>query len=217
MPLDTNLFKLILRGEVHGQRTENSFHFRAALDSPSTNIQEDCEILALDFASELLPLFQAFASDDWKAKTIRTVTLNPAGLGLTEIAIQNGTGFQQGDGLPSFCAGLLSLRTGFGGRSRHGRLYVPGVAEDAQEESRLVGANLTQLRDIGGMLIGRYGVGGSSTRFRYGVYSPKLGDTPNAGPPPSIEHSISGFTQVTQIVARNEIATMRKRALHHGE
>lgn len=164
----------------------------------------------------VIPAVKLFACDDWHVKTVVCHTMIPRHAVLLEERIATGEGAQGDDSLPSFCAGLLSLRTGVGGRSAHGRIYIPGVAESASSESRIEGANLSQLSDIGLVLLGRYGPLGTNDRVRFGVYSRKLGDTRELGPPPFIEHHYNGFFGVNSIVARPEVATVMKRKLHRG-
>jgi len=48
-----------------------------------------------------------------------------------------GAGGTEGDGLPSQCCGLISLRTGLASRSRRGRMYVPFPGESANNPNGL--------------------------------------------------------------------------------
>lgn len=123
---------------------------------------------------------------------------------------------QTGNSLPSFCAGLLSLRTGLTGRSRVGRIYVPGVAEDLSDNSRLEGAYTSVLQTLGSTLLTRYGPSGSFAHCRIGVFSRKLGVVRNPLPTPTLSYNLNGWTQITAFIARNEIATQRKRKLARG-
>lgn len=219
LPVGGVLVQLNIFGEIHGQRTQNSFHFRSretAGEIWDTTLSE-CQSLLSDFRGVVLPAIQSFANQDWVARSIILITMVPRHEILLETRISNGNGIQGNDSLPSFCAGLLSLRTGRGGRSGHGRVYLAGVAEDTSSSSRISGENLTQLANVGVVLYGRYGPLGTNDKFEYGIYSRKIGDTREPGPPPYIVHSTDGFIPVVEVVPRVEIATMKKRQLHHGE
>lgn len=210
------LYHLSMFGELHGQTTQNVFHFQTRASSIGSSYAFEATQLINDFETNVLPKVKAFCCDDWAVKTLLVTTLIPKSVVLVEKRIATGAGVQSDDSLPSFCAGLLSLRTGVGGRSGHGRLYIPGVPENLSSASRTEGSLLTILSDIGAVLLNRYSNSGGFSYARYGVYSRKLGVTRSAGPPPTLNFSHAGFFPVTEIIARPEIATMRKRKLSHG-
>lgn len=210
------LYHLSLFGEIHGQTTQNVFHFQTRSSSIGATHAFEATQLLTDFNTNVVPKIKAFCCDDWAIKTILVTTLIPKSTVLTEMRIATGAGLQPDDSLPSFCAGLLSLRTGVGGRSAHGRIYIPGVPEGLSSQSRTEGSLLTLLSDIGTVLLTRYGPTGGFAYARYGVFSRKLGVTRSAGPPPTLTFNHVGFFPVTEIIARPEIATMRKRKLSHG-
>jgi len=185
--------------------------------STITTYSAEAQSIANDFLLGVLPLIQQWASDDWHVKSVLIVTLIPSPGVLIENRLAGGEGFQGGDSLPSFCAGLLSFRTGISGRSAHGRLYLPGVPEDLVSESRLEGVSLGQLQAIGTQLVTRYGVAGTFANARYGVFSRRLGVTRDPGPPPRLVYSTAGFFTVNSSIARPEVATIRKRKLARGQ
>lgn len=213
----TGLYRAIVIGKIHEQLTQTAFHFRALTTSPHSSHAAEASAITSDINTFIIPKMQAFASDDWTALSILTVSLIPRPGVLTELRLGNATGFQPDESLPSFCAGLLSLRTGIAGRSAHGRIYVPGVPENALDASKLTGTALGLLSDIGAALIARFGNTGSSNFARFSVFSRKLGVTRNPGPPATYSYSLNGAMTVTSIIARPEIATMRKRKLQIGQ
>lgn len=210
------LYRLLLIGELHGQLTQTAFHFITSENSGYTSYRLELQDLQARFIQDILPKVQAFCSQEWAAKTVVGVTLVPKSESLIETRIPNGTGFQPDDSLPSFNAGLLSFRTGFGGRSRIGRIYLPGVAEGLSKQSRLEGSYLTLLAAVGTALTGTFGNNGAYPWNRFGVFSRKLGATRVLSPFPSLTYNSGGFTIVTNTVARPEIATMRRRKLARG-
>lgn len=218
MPLNPlGLYRLKLIGEIHGQTTETAFHFITRSTSTITTYAAEAQAIVNDFLASVLPAIRIWASDDWHVKSVLIVTLIPSPGVLIENRLAGGEGFQGGDSLPSFCAGLLSLRTGISGRSAHGRLYLPGVPEDLSSDSRLSGVSLGQLQDIGTALTTRYGTAGTFVNARFGVFSRRIGVTRNPGPPPRLIYNHNGFFTVSSIVARPEIATVRKRKIAQGQ
>jgi hypothetical protein len=217
MPLTPRgLYRIKLIGELHGQLTETAFHFVTSEVSAFDRYDLELNALMEAFIQSILPLWQGFCSQEWAAKTVTGITLIPAQEVFIEKGIVNGGGSQPDDSLPSFCAALLSLRTGKGGRSRIGRLYVPGVAEGLSSQSRLEGNYLGLLRNLGAALTSTFGNNGSYPWNRYGVFSRKLGVTRHLLPTPHLDYSAAGFQIVTTTVPRPEVATMRRRKLARG-
>lgn len=210
------LYRLTLVGELHGQATQTAFHFSDSDNQPNPTYQVALNHLMSDFLTIALPKIRLFACQEWAAKTLLGVTLIPKAEVFIETRIASGTGTQTDNSLPSFCAGLLSLRTGRGGRRRIGRLYFPGVAENLSSNSRLEGNYLGLLSDIGATLVSRYGVNGTYPYCRYGVFSRALGVTRVLSPVPTLNYSLAGFTKIDSTVARPEVATMRRRKLARG-
>lgn len=213
------LVEVLLVGELHSQTTNNYFHLskRSTQGEGFGSDFEECQLLMSDFRSFILPTIRALASQEWVARRIILTTMIPRHTILMEEPIANGEGFQAGDSLPSHVAGLLSLRTGRGGRSAHGRLYFAGIAEDTSSGSRLESSSLGQLAAIGDTLVSRYGPSGTNDKFEYGVYSRKLGDTDEDGPPPFKLHHMVGFIPIISTVPRVELKSMRRRMLHRGQ
>jgi hypothetical protein len=218
MPLSPlGLYRVTLIGELHGQATQTAFHFMTnSSGNVNNNYSTELTDLVADFIANVVPKIQLFANQEWAGKTVLGITLIPKATVFIESRLANGTGTQPDQCLPSFCAGLLSLRTGAGGRSRIGRLYIPGVAEGLSSASKLEGSYLSLLSGIGAALLQRYGPSGGFPYVRYGVFSRKLGVTRNFGPPPTLSYSAAGFMMINSIIARPEIATQRRRKLARG-
>jgi hypothetical protein len=217
MPLSPRqLYRIKVIGELHGQYTQNEFWIRGADASPASTVAVEIGAINNHFRDNVIPLIKNFASQEWAAKTMLTVQMS-ANPGVFIDNVLTGGGIQLEHSLPSYCAGLLSLRTGLTGRSRVGRIYVPGVAEDRSSSSRLEGDYLAILQSLGSALLGFYGPSGSHAYGRIGVFSRKLGVTRMPGAPPWLQYSTAGWTQITAFIARNEVATIRKRKLARGQ
>jgi hypothetical protein len=220
MPADfpiQNLFRVDMLGELHGQLTQNSFHYSMYGDMLANSPHVQGASLLQDFITGALPVIRQVASQQWAVKLVYCHSMIPKGLVLYEEAIPEGGGFQPDDSLPSHDSYLLRLRTGYGGRSRNGSLHLAGIPEGSSSNSRIEGSLLTDLRGVGDFLLARYGVGGSSDGFLWGLYSRKLGDVRTTIPVVSIDHSLTGFYPITSVVASNEVSTILKRKLHRGE
>lgn len=210
------LYRLKLVGELHGQLTETAFHFKGADSNSYTSYLAEMQALHDDFTSNIITPYKTFCNQEWKAKSLLTIQLLPTP-GILLESILTGGGVQVGNSLPSFCAGLLSLRTGFTGRSYHGRIYIPGVSEDLSSLGKLEGNYLSLLQSLGATLLTRYGPSGAANSARLGVFSRKLGVTRVTLPIPHLTYSLSGWNQLSTVVARAEIATQRKRKLARGQ
>lgn len=203
-------------GELHGQLTVTRFWIRGGDSSPASTVAAEIAGIRLGMFNTILPAYKSFLSSAWHGNHMLTMNLTTSPRTMIDEVIAV-SGDQDAAALPSFCAGLLSLRTGFAGRSRSGRLYLPGIAADHSELSKLTGGAFGLLQAFGNALISTFGPSGSVTYGRLGVFSRKLGVTRNIGPPPSLTYSIAGWTQATQAIARPDIATQRKRKLGIGQ
>lgn len=197
--------------------TNTVLHFIGGRNANINSHANELSAICNEVANYVVPAMQGFCSDDWSAKTVLGVSLIPRPGVLVEVRIASGSGAQPDDSLPSFCAGLLSIRTGVGGRSGHGRLYIPAPTEDLCSASRLEGNYLTILANIGAVLNTRFGPTGLSNLAYFGIFSRKLGVTRNAGPPATLSYSMAGFMKMTTWIARPELVTQRKRMLARGQ
>jgi hypothetical protein len=211
------LYHLTLVGEQDGQITQNGFYFQGRDGNPNDTNLEDAEHLAGDFQEWILPLIKAIASDEWHLKGLVVTTLIPRLGPLVEVGILNEGGIQGNGSLPSYSAGVLSLRTGFSGRSNRGRLYFAGVPKGDCLNSRVGNDYITGLQAVGNGLLERYGPFGTNTRLLYGLYRRRIGDIRHSEVSPVfIEQTQVGFAPITQTIARRELYTMRKRLLGKG-
>lgn len=218
MPLNPlGLYRIIVNGEIHGQLTQNLFHFKTHTGSTHTTYNVELQAIMTDFRNLVLPKIQLYASDDWVIKSVLGVTLIPRPGFLVEDRTPGLTGAQGDDALPSHNAGLLVFRSGVGGRSGHGRVYIPGPSALLCPNSRHSDSYLALLADIGSTLLGRFGATGSASIARFGIFSRKLGVTRNLGPPVTLSYNMAGFFTASSFIPRSEVATMRKRKLFRGQ
>lgn len=129
---------------------------------------------------------------------------------ILEHVYSTGSGDQPDESLPSYCAAILSLRTGLGGKSNRGRLYIAGVSEGDTSAGQLDVAAFAGLQDIGDKLIALFGPTGGSTFFRYVIWSKKLGTGGGSFLLPT------GIRPITQVLPRDILGTQRHRLIGVG-
>lgn len=209
-PQHTVLWRLDLLYTIVGVQCQNSFYFYNKDIVDDNLLSTWVQLLAEDFQLNPYPTIKAFQNTTVHYSSIKVLQLIPQPGHFHEIQISVGTGDQANDCLPSHDAAVLSLYTPLAGRSRRGRLYIGGVAEDLVIANTLENAYFEQLQDIGRNLLQFYGVGGANTRFQYCLYSKKLGDNVLKQP------TFNGVQDIHLIIGRKTIATQRHRKQGHG-
>lgn len=210
------MYHLTLVSELHGNQVQNGYYFVPASAHSSPDIPTELFTIVERFNARVMPAIQAFSCDDLHFIALICATMIPRYGPIYERPFETGEGAIPNESLPSYCAGVLSLRTGFGGRSHRGRSYYSGVGTLDSERSRLTASGFTRLQGIGDALLGGFAASVADNEFHYGVYSKKLGDV--APPPPQAGKlmTLAGFQPITQTIARHEIYTQRHRLSGHG-
>lgn len=216
MALDWALYHLRLVGRLHGQYTQTGYWFMAANQSEDYDHRANCDYIIERFNARVMPYIKEWGNQQWALIGLVCATMYPRFGPIVERAFEVGGGNQIGECLPSFVCGVLSLRTGLGGRSHIGRTYYPAISEGDSAESELTATQRSRLQGIGDALLGGFGAPPTDSEFYYGVYSHKLGD--QALPPPAVGKYITpaGFQPIIQTIARRFVFTNRKRLIGHG-
>lgn len=79
------------------------------------------------------------------------------------------------EGAPPTSAIVISLRTGFYGRSARGRMYIGGYPVNFLTNGKLNAGALANINARWGIFHDKYGVGGSNGNWEMGVYSRVVG------------------------------------------
>lgn len=206
------LWKLILNHTIHGQICQNGFYFvnRGIVNDDEATLASHANALRASFETRMLTDFLIFWNNQVSVNSIHVSTIVPHLGPVHETIYETFTGFQTDEALPSYCSAVLSLRSGLGGKSRRGRLYIGGLSENDTNTGRLGPDSFAQLVVIGNKLIANYGATGSDTLFRFVIYSRLLGPSRvNGGP-------IVGVTPVTHCNARLILGTQRHRLIGVG-
>lgn len=206
------LYRLVMTMNLHGQICQNGFYFtnRGTIDTTATPLSSHTNALIASFMLRIYDDIKLLTNNQLQFRAFHSACLLPEHGPISEEIILSGTGSNEDESLPSYCAAVLSLRSGFGGKSYHGRLYFPGISEGDHTDSKLSAIAYSKLASIGDKLIANYGPTGSDSLFRYIIYSRKLGfDQDN-------RYTYLGIIPVVQCVPRLELGTQRHRKLGHG-
>lgn len=225
-------YRLTVRMTWLGQQFINTYAFNAIAETAVTNA--DATALAVD------------AKDAFRAINIPTVTYSSwrltqlRGTGVTpvqgECRTEGGQAFEglyttntagtgsSGDALPPQCALVITLNTGFIGRRRRGRLYVPGFAETDQAAGTFTGTLITAATTAWNVFFNKYaGATPTSPLWRLGVWSYRIATGCVPGPPPNFGHVqvdppnlADAFRPCTAYALRSTVYTQRRRVIGVG-
>jgi len=216
MALTGTIYHLTLVGELLGNRTQNGFYFTDKATSLQEETNQSLVKLMNDFNEWVAPSWALFSSSAWHGLGLIGQVMNVEPRWMIEAGYENLSGGQDAECLPASLAAVISLDCGVSGRSHRGRVYLPGIAKSFATGDYLNGGALAQLRVAANGLAGRFALTGTSLDHVYCVYSRKLGDVRNPGPPASITHTTEGLSLVEVLHARNLICSMRRRRPDHG-
>lgn len=213
---DFALYHLRLVGVLHGVLTQNGFWFMPSSIAADYDHFANCNKIVERFNARIMPYIKEWGNQQWVFQGLVCATMFPRFGPIVERGYETSQGNQVGESLPSFVAGVLSLRTGLGGRSHLGRTYFPACSEGDSVNSQLTAGARTRLQSIGDALLTGFSATSTDNEFYFGVYSHKLGDQPL--PPPAVGKYITpaGFQPINQTIARRYLGTCRKRKIGHG-
>jgi hypothetical protein len=128
------------------------------------------------------------------------------------------------DALPSKDCIVATLRTAQRGRSRRGRVYTGGLPEDAQTNGLVNAGVVTTVQTAWDAFRAIYGAGGSSTLWRWVVFSRVIASGCVADP--SVRHhplthirdgdQLGASAEITSVVVRSLVYSQRSRTVGHG-
>src|SRR5215475_4801979 len=210
------LSRLTMTYVYKGVNCLNSFWVRSKETDPLTTFQQVTDRIITDWEVGVLGRMQQLTTTDCQYIGAVATMLNPLGTAQTVRTLINTFGQNAGDGLPPHDAAVLSLYTGYPGRRVHGRLYLGGIPESAQNGGTLTDSYQTSIKNFGDWLIGQFGEGGSSPYFWWGVYSRANGRIRQPGPPPFYTYDPLALIPWKKHVVNARIGTCRHRKLGRG-
>jgi len=199
-----------LLGRIHGQQTVNVMHFatNTQINDPA---QRDALILALLIAvldcvgQQLLPA----VTSDWSCEGAEGIPIAPTPGDPVFKAADPGTVGTLSASSTSFIASLVEIRTGLGGRTHRGRVFLPPAGEAGTNNSLLIQSVMDELINFVACIAGKFMGAGATEPWRIGVLSRKL----LAGSPANFD---TAFTEATSLVPQQRAAIMGSRKLNRG-
>jgi hypothetical protein len=202
-------YQVRIVGVMEGQQTNNILYFG------SVNGDTDVEVhlilvLAACFVTHLIPVM----SSVWTLQELRWKRVYPT-LGTENITVPPGTlvGGAAATALPSFCSAVVSIRTALGGRSKRGRMYIPGIPESATIVSAFDTGNafwtafVAFLACIATNFV-QTGPPGANA-WQQEIYSRKIGGS-------TFPLGLSGFESVKTLKPVQQLGTTRSRKVGVG-
>lgn len=162
---------LTLVQQLHAQTIQNGYYFSNRAEYESANLANDMVTLVDAFVQLVLPSIKALQSQELVHRSIVATSIVPREGPIAERILETSQGTQVEQSLPSYCAAILTLRTGFGGKSNRGRSFYAGICEGLSASSRLDASSLTQLQSIGNQFISYFGNTQVLSPFRYMIFS----------------------------------------------
>lgn len=208
------LFFISLNYELHGQLCQNGYYLLENV-AHSHNPDPSIQLVALvnQFKNTVYEAIRFFQNQECHYRSITGVTIDPHNGPIAELILETAEGVQQNESLPTYCAAVLSLRTGLGGRSHIGRSYYAGVSEEDSANSKLTPDSLSRLQGIGNELLLRFGTSDSGRFWTYGVWSWKRAMIDGSRNNPNIDLA---FTPIVQCLPRIILGTQKHRQIGHG-
>lgn len=204
------LVHLTLVQQLHAQTIQNGWYFTNRDTYQDSNLAGDMGTLISHFNLFVMPHIKGLQSQEVVHRSLIASALIPADGPIVETILETSQGDQASASLPSYCSAILTLRSGFGGKSNRGRTYVAGISEGFQSASRLDGDTLTRLQNLGNQLLSSFGLAAGINPFVYVIYSRKLG-VDGSG-----TWTKNGIRVVRQTIARSVMGTTRHRKIGIG-
>lgn len=199
---DNAIVRVVVRYSFDAQLVENVWTLR------TRNAGIPDNEIALSVRNEIVRRFLPRQADDLTCDIISVQEIFPVPTDPYELAVAE-SGAQEGDPLPTAMAVIMALKTGFGGRRNRGRKYLSAIPETDVEASRLSAARLADWQAAADLVMAFFAPGNALSNLDLGVLH-----RVNAGAP--VPLSADSFVQVTSVIIRGVLGTMRSRIPGHG-
>lgn len=210
-PPYNSIARVRIHGVHHAGITNNVLHFGTeTVGYDAGTIMAQLGQLATAVVDCVRTTLLPALGSDWKLDKVTAQALHPVLTDPAEVVGLNTDVGALANTNVSFTSQLVSLRTGLGGRSKRGRMFLPPAPEGGVTESTLTDAQMILLVAFVTCIAGKFLAGGSDPNgWRLCVLSRKL-LAANAN-----NYNL-GVTEVTNMTARKELASMRTRKLGRG-
>ncbi len=206
-----DIYQVVLNWQLEGQQCKNVLHFLCASGGGDPDVTEHLILVLLACITDsLLPGL----SNSLTLTNITYKQVSPI-LGEEHIAtpVTPAVGGNITTALPTFCSAVISIRTGQGGRSKRGRMYIPGLVAATDNQDFMDPADDLWLALIAfALCLLEHFLPGDpvgSNSWSLGVYSRKIGGA-------AFPYALSGFQGGTTFTPERAIATTRSRKFGRG-
>jgi hypothetical protein len=204
------LFKLTLVQNLHGQTLQNGYYFSNKDEMDSNAIQGSLVTLVDTFKNNVLSYIKAFTSQELVYRSIIAHCVVPREGPIVEEILETHAGTQTFESLPSYCAAILTLRSGFGGKSNRGRSFYSGICAGFGTGGQLDNDSFGQLKVLGDQLLNIFGDPNFFSNLNYVIFSRTLSEDPEIS-------EVSDWTKpVKQTIPRRVLGTQRHRKIGIG-
>jgi len=198
-------------GRIHGQQTVNVLHFatNTVINDPQA-LATLLTALATAILACVVENLDAFTID-WTVLGVDARQIKPAISDEVFVAAPEGTEGTAGASSVSFISSLVHLRTGGGGRSGRGRIFLPPTSELNLTDSVLQAAAITSLNDMLTCISGKFLGAAGTEEWELGVLSRKA-----MGSPPNPANFDAAFRSVISMDVAPLAAVMGTRKVGRG-
>lgn len=204
----TNVAQCVVQGTMNEVTTINVLHF-ASVGAVPPDVHSSLDDLNDNVHTAVVQTLLPAVSGEFELREVRSKQLHPIA---TDEAVLVPNGMEVGlKGIadPSFVAALISFRTGLGGRSHRGRMYIAGVDQDDTQFSTLTPASQVLYKVFADRLLTDFGPAVADPNWKLIVFSQKnFKLTPN--------NPDTYCTQVTRTLVNQRIASMVSRKVGRG-
>lgn len=196
-------------GEIHGQTTVNVVNFATNTVVSDDNIDELLLQLATAMAQCVVETLLPAVTSDWRFVRTEAYRIHPL---RTDPVIASGTPANVGELGPasaSFLSTLVHLRTGQGGRTGRGKMFLPPPGEAQTANSVIDEPTLVLIAAFLACVASKFAGLNPETPWILGVLSRKLAGA-------NIQSFDSGFREVRQLTPSADIAKMGSRKKGRG-
>jgi len=205
-----------IKGRLHGQDTVNVLNFATATAiSDAGDVSPLLTALLTAVIECVVDALIPAVTQDWTFTSADArVIKNNAGftVGTDPIEANPEGGPMPGEGgvcSVSFAAALMNIRTGLGGRSGRGKLFLPPPGEDHSTQSAMDGTAATAFAAFATCMVGKFIGSGATTAWRLGVLSRKLAGA-------NLANFNTAFFEASSLPIVSTLAVLSKRKAGHG-
>jgi len=204
------LSHLTLVQNLHGQTIQNGYYFTNRDGFNDADTAAQLGLLINHFTLFIMPHLKNMQSQELVYRALVANQIYPVNGLIVESVIETSQGNLADESLPSYCAAILTLRSGFGGSSNRGRSYYAGICETDTQGSRLSPDLLALLQNLGQQLVNTFGYAAGINPFVYVINSRKMGSDESGSP------NANGIRIIRQVIARSVLGTQRHRKIGIG-